>query len=63
MPKGGSKKFFEINFYVFWAKIKKKKFEKKLFFLDPKIFGRPHVGLKGLKLAILGVLGKKSGLR
>ena len=47
----------------FGQKYEKKNFEKINFFLDPKFFLRPHVGLKGFQLAIKDFLVKKIAFR
>ena len=47
----------------FGQKYEKKNFEKKNFFLDPKFFLRPHVGLKGFQLAIKDFLVEKIAFR
>ena len=67
VPKGGgegeSKKFFD-RFCTFFGQKYEKKFEKKIFFfLDPKFFLRPHVGLKGFQLAIKDFLVEKIAFR
>ena len=67
MPKGGgggeSKKFFDRLFTFFGHKYEKKNTKKKIFFLDPKFFLRPHVGLKGFQLAIKDFLVEKIAFR
>ena len=55
----GSKKWSRIDFLFFFWQNTKKKIEKNFFFFGPKIFLRPHVGLKGFQLAIKDFLVEK----